>query len=83
MLEQQWVTRYIKIDYKRFEYKMMLKPMDWVFDRYSQKFEHQQRLEKDNSYISDFGLEEMIRLMRMTVYNDFRKILRRKSEKVI
>lgn len=56
MLEEQWVNEYIKIDYKRFDYKMYLKPVDWTLDKLSERLEKESRLRNDNGYASDSSL---------------------------
>ena len=35
MLEELWVRNHVKINYKRFEYKVILKPLDWELDEFS------------------------------------------------
>lgn len=39
MLEEQWVNEHIIIDYKRFDYKVHFKPIDWTLDTFSARLE--------------------------------------------
>ena len=62
---------------------MYLKPIDWALDNYSQRLEKEIRYVNDNGYPNDSSLEELLRLIRMTSYSEFRKIMKKRSEKVI
>ena len=83
MLEELWVKNYVAIDYTRFDYKMYIKPIDWELDTYAKKLEKDIRYVNDNGYRNDSSLEEMLRLIRMTSYAEFRKIMKKRSEKIV
>jgi hypothetical protein len=83
LLEEQWVNLFVKIDFKRFNYKMEVKIRDWELDTLSGRLEKEIRIKNENGYANDSSLTELIHCIHITNYGQFRKIMRKRSEQIV
>lgn len=62
---------------------MSLKPQDWDLDAYSCRLQAELARQAQAFTAADITLKELIKLFKMTTYGDFRKIMRKRSEKTV
>jgi hypothetical protein len=76
------VSRFVKTDFDRFDYRCRLTPADWPLDSLST--EHaRQHLHAPAPAVPDAATKELIALLRSTNYGSFRKHIKRRAEMVV
>lgn len=85
MLEQIWTTKYVKIDFTRFDIRYRLKTTDWPLDTITQEHTRYIQHRKKSSYriTPNTEVKTLINILKSTNYSTFRKHLKRHSEVVI
>ena len=84
MLEEIWTTKYVKIDFNRFDIRYRLKTADWPLDSLSQEHTRHTQHKKTSSYkmTPNTEVKTLINILKSTNYSTFRKHIKRHSETV-